>query len=101
MKHDDHLRIDKIIFGEEHQEVHIFLDSFFMTFRQHGRRILHHKEGLKIINSVFGKKIGDIAEFHIRADFYGKLYSVEDLKEDYNFNVERGEPIDLLIERYS
>lgn len=96
MKHKEHKRLDLIVFGKEYPEVHNFLDIFFIGFHQNTRRLMHHKEGLQIIYSLFGNEIRDVAELHIRADFYGAVPQAKDMTENRSFPLEFKNPMEVL-----
>jgi len=84
MKIKQHERLTEIVFGKKGTEVHKFLDRYSFEFGNKSRIVFHHKQGLDMIKILFGEEIKEIAELHIRCDFYGRVPNLKELENYEN-----------------
>ena len=68
MHFEEHAKRTLRIFGGRADEVHIFLDRFFLKYRISHRRLLHHRLGIALAVEQFGEKAWGPAELHIADD---------------------------------
>lgn len=67
---EQHCQESRLRFGDEHQEVHRWLDEF-VGKPPHGmrhRRFRHHEAGIREVVRLFGEPCGPVARQHIVSD---------------------------------
>jgi len=76
--HDTHCKETLGKLGFRYDEVHRYLDSYFILFGYAHRFMLHHKEGVEEVRRQFGEKAALVAELHIKADCNNNVPSKSD-----------------------
>jgi hypothetical protein len=71
MYFEDHCKDCLNELGDEHQEVHLFLDQFFVKMGPKHRSVYHCVEGLEEVRENFGEEGVEAAKIHILKDFEG------------------------------
>lgn len=59
--------------GEEHREVHKWLDEFFNELGPAHRAVRHHAGGVEEVRQKWGQSAADAAILHIKSDCHGKI----------------------------
>lgn len=83
MNLEEHCKRSENLFGDRHEEVHLWLDEYAKNYsnseKYKHRKYRHHQEGVEEARKIFGDLGAKVAEDHIRADNEGKL----PIKKDY------------------
>jgi DNA-binding GntR family transcriptional regulator len=65
-----HCDASRSLFGEEFQDVHLWLDAFFRAYGPKHRQFRHHKEGIEEVRAKWGDRAAEAAELHITMDLF-------------------------------
>ena len=67
--HKTHKRIDRFVLGEEHPEVHWWMDKPYKYLGPSHRKVRHDLPAVVLIGALRGPKAAASAMLHIAADF--------------------------------